>query len=61
MNETQKLKETIAVLEMEVGFLRTVRKSPNPMHSIVAGEIELNRQSELTAMKQRLQELEMAA
>lgn len=61
MNPIEEKRQKIAVLEMEIGFLRTVRASPNPKHSIVAGQIELQRQDELSALKRELSELEMSA
>lgn len=61
MNPQDEIKEKIAVIEMEVGFLRTVRRSPNPKHSIAAGEIELQREAEIKQLKGELELLQMAA
>lgn len=57
----QEVKEEIAVLEMEIGFLSAARKSPNPMHSVVAGRVEIRRREELNALKRHLEQLELAA
>jgi hypothetical protein len=47
--EERRLK--IEILEMEVGFLTTVRRSPNPAHSVVAGKLELERRAEVERLK----------
>ncbi len=57
----QEIKAEIAVLEMEIGFLSAARRSPNPMHSVVAGRVEIRRMAELQTLKQCLSTMEEAA
>lgn len=56
-----KLTERIALVEMEIGFLRSVRRSTNPMHSIVAGEVEIDRKKEIDRLRGELKTLQLSA
>ncbi len=51
MSTLSKLQHRKTILEIEVGQLRMIRKSPNPEHSIVAGEIEVERQREIANLE----------
>ena len=51
----------ITILEMEVGFLRSLGRSPNPLHRIEAAEIELARTAEVESLKKQLEHLGMSA
>lgn len=51
MSTLSKLQHRKTILEIEVGQLRMIRKSPNPEHSIVAGEIEVERQREIADLE----------
>lgn len=48
------IKNRLAIVEMEVGFLRTIRKSPNPEHSVAAGQVEIERLKEIEQLKEEL-------
>jgi hypothetical protein len=61
MNEVEKIRERINQVELEVGFLRTLRMTRDPLKAVVAGELEIDRIKEIDAMKAQLAELEMAA
>lgn len=57
MSTLSKLNHRKHILELEVGQLRMIRKSPNPEHSIVAGELELERQQEIERLAAEIAEI----
>lgn len=57
MSTLTKLKQRKHILELEVGQLRMIRKSPNPEHSIVAGEIELERTQEIERLAEQIRQI----
>lgn len=61
MSKLSKLKHRKTILEIEVGQLRMIRKSPNPEHSIVAGEIEVERQAEIANLEAEIAKLAASA
>lgn len=61
MNAKEEIEEEIAVIEIEMGLLATIRRSPNPKHSVVAGRLELKRRAEIDSLKDQLKEMGRAA
>ena len=61
MDAKDKITERIAIVEMEIGFLRTVGRSPNPVHRIAAAEVEIDRNREIAALRKDLQALQLSA
>lgn len=59
MSQLSKLNHRKQILELEVGQLRMIRKSPNPEHSIVAGELELERTQEIERLATEIEALKL--
>ena len=61
MDPKLKIETQISLIELEIGFLRSLRMNPDPQKSVVAGELEIRRSQEVTDLRRQLNELEMAA